>query len=86
MSRKHQLRHFNYPSDQALLNQTFWSFSLQFSKTLMGLLTSLPVLQFNKGVWRSVNATDAGAGEERRVGWRAYADKVVKAKLGFWDG
>src|SRR5271163_1307997 len=64
------------PSDQELLNQTFWSFSLQFSKNLMGLLTSLPMLRFNKGVWRSVNATDAGAGEERRVGWRAYAIKL----------
>jgi hypothetical protein len=50
------------------------------------MLTSLPMLQFNKGVWRSVNATDAGAGEERRVRWREYGDKVVKAKLGFWDG
>jgi hypothetical protein len=47
----------------------------------MSMLTSFPILQFNKGVWRSVNATDAGAGEERKAGWRAYSDKVVKAKL-----
>jgi hypothetical protein len=51
----------------------------------MGMPTNLPMLQFHKGLWRSVNATDVGAGEERRIGWRAYGDKVVKAKLGFWD-
>jgi hypothetical protein len=68
------------------LNQTFWSFSLQFFKNLAGLMTSLPMLQFNKGVLRPINATDAGVGEERSGGWRAYGDKVVKAKLGIWDG
>jgi hypothetical protein len=59
------LRHFNYPIQSGTLNQTFWSFSLQFFTTVMGMLTSLPMLQFNKGVWRSVNVTDAGAGEEK---------------------
>jgi len=44
------------------------------------------MLEFIKGVRRPVKATDTGAGEERRAGWRAYGDKVVMAKLSFWDG
>ena len=69
------------PSEKALVNQSFWSFSIEYLTKLAKFLLDLP----GWSGWRPINALEGGASDENRAEWRARGDKLQRAKLGLWE-